>query len=586
MVALQSILPHTNYIPHIFKDDSLYDLHKIQHYSTAPSPTEDAATSRVSTLQQEYSMVFFLLHMSIHDDFCFGAMSDEKLFCTLCCPFFHYLHKRLYDTLIEKRPELFQDCAYPFSEQETSAYCHLSCICKMLIRPNSYGAAYTNLVVADEVVYLLRLMLNSDRWKTIMSDIFDIILDKSSEQIKNQKVLLLSQLNEEEELKDDLNESIETESCDDDREYERTVWYSMASGVLKILGSLSRRIYNGCKVRINQNIMNSGNDIDSLLLSIYHSSGNGYVIHYDSSMGEALVLLDQINIPQYYSIYHLEVVDKYLPPWESMASSSPKFFKYFETIILNLEYSDHLFEIPTESSLHKHNFIRLVELQNLVLEQNAIQSLHQFILRNPGCATDLSPEFVQFLFKFSLHPSPARGVFDTVFLRFCFNHLAEQLVDTYPNSPHLLHRLPSTSSIAASKGRMDSNARSPLNDSPVTPVSTPGSTLDLKPTEEKVSAVHTTPNSTTTTTTATTTIPESTKTPSEPASSDASVPKLTKTNSFGTKGPTIRSYKIVDHYDHTRYEQAAKIAEVTDLPISLIYKIIRVYFLVYWRIDV
>lgn len=59
--------------------------------------------------------------------------------------------------------------------------------CKMLIRPEGYGASHCNLVVAEEVVYLLRSMLESERWKVLILDIFEVILERAADQIAIEK---------------------------------------------------------------------------------------------------------------------------------------------------------------------------------------------------------------------------------------------------------------------------------------------------------------------------------------------------------------------------------------------------------------
>ncbi|KAK8803542.1 hypothetical protein WA158_001236 [Blastocystis sp. Blastoise] len=552
LICLQSILPFTSYIPSVIHESSLYRIEPITcgliSSSSSPSPSPSPSIS-LTNIQEQYSLVIYLLHMCVHDDFCYGAMSEERLSCTSCCSFFPYLYKQVYDTITEKFPDLFMDCISPFSPELDTNIHKYHQRCKMLIRTSGYGASYTNLCVSDEVVYLLRLMMSSSRWREPISNVFEIVLEKASEKILAEKKIILARMNTSSDNNNtnlspdsppkhlyDTNEEEEEYiesggNNNEEEERERTVWYSMASGTLKVLGSLSRRMYSGCKVRVHQNIMNSGNDIDSLLLSIYQSNGNGYVINYSSSMGEALVLLDQINIPKYFSIYHLEVVDKHLPQWDILPEFSSKFFKYIERIIINLEYNDSLFEIPTDSSKPRSP-IKLVELQNLVLEQHAIQSLHQFILRNPLSVTSLSPEFVQFIFQFSLHPSPARGIFDTVFIRFCFNHLAEQLVDTYPNCARLLYQ-----------GSEDTK-ETPSQNRATSPTTNGSTTVPSK--NPYLRNVGITSSCTSTMKTAATT-------------------------------DDIKTIKILERYEPVRWENAKRVSDVVELPPSITYKILRIH---------
>lgn len=53
----------------------------------------------------------------------------------------------------------------------------------MNIRVTGYDASYVKSYTSEEVVYLLRLMLNKDRWRKKMISIFETILKTASEQI-------------------------------------------------------------------------------------------------------------------------------------------------------------------------------------------------------------------------------------------------------------------------------------------------------------------------------------------------------------------------------------------------------------------
>lgn len=475
IICLQSIVPYTDYLPSMLNDKALYTfmfskkeveklpselstvLSRHRSESTAllndddddddeshdeedipfnepisittsasdQSLIHDVDPQQMSVEEKEQAFVYYLLHLCVHDDFCFGAMTEEKLACAQCCPFFPYIYQRLSTEIVEeqddnghavnKRRFMFYD---PPSLQPKS----LKTRCKMLIRPEGYGASNCNLIVAEEVVYLLRAMLQSERWKTLILDIFEVILERAADQIEIEKRNM---------------QSIRSQKRSENKERERIVWYSMGSAVLKVMGSISRRLYSGCRVRVRQQFMDHISDTDVLIQTIHQSSGTGYVIDYNINSKEVLVLLDQIQMPKSFAIYTLDVVDKILPPDDLSDETRDFLITHVQRLIINLEYPDELFELPNEEKDGKDHPLNVVELQNLVLEQNAIYVFHQLIISFPESVKLLSKEFISVLFSLSLKPSPAKGIFGTEFIRFCFNHLAELLIDTYPGCPHL-----------------------------------------------------------------------------------------------------------------------------------------------------
>ena len=52
--------------------------------------------------EKEQAFVYYLLHLCVHDDFCFGAMTEERLACAQCCPFFAYIYQRLSTEIVEE----------------------------------------------------------------------------------------------------------------------------------------------------------------------------------------------------------------------------------------------------------------------------------------------------------------------------------------------------------------------------------------------------------------------------------------------------------------------------------------------------
>ena len=472
IICLQSIVPYTDYLPSMLNDKSLYSfMFSKKEVEKLPSELStvlsrhrrdsnillsddeeedddeeeemknsvigltssssdqilirDVDPQQMSIEEKEQAFVYYLLHLCVHDDFCFGAMTEERLACAQCCPFFPYIYQRLSTEIVEeeddnghsvnKRRFMFYN---PPSLQPKS----LKTRCKMLIRPEGYGASNCNLVVAEEVVYLLRAMLQSERWKTLILDIFEVILERAADQIEIEKQNI---------------QNIRTQKRSENKERERIVWYSMGSAVLKVMGSISRRLYAGCRVRVRQQFMDHISDTDVLIQTIHQSSGTGYVIDYNINSSEVLVLLDQIQMPKIFGLYTLDVVDKILPPDDLSDETRDFLITHVQRVIINLEYPDELFELPGDDKDSKDQPLNVVELQNLVLEQNAIFVLHQLIISFPESVKLLSKEFVTVLFSLALKPSPAKGIFGTEFIRFCFNHLAELLIDTYPGCPHL-----------------------------------------------------------------------------------------------------------------------------------------------------
>ena len=466
VVCLQSIVPYTDYLPSMLDDKNLYTfLFSKKEVEKMPSEISNVLSRRSSPSnaflndeeedeeshdeedpgenydytadfhevdphtmtveEKEQAFIYYLLHLCVHDDFCFGAMTEERLACAQCCPFFPYIYQRLSTEIVEEEDASGRQVnkhrllyPNPPSLQPKS----LKTRCKMLIRPEGYGASHCNLVVAEEVVYLLRTMLESKRWKDLILDIFEVILERVADQIAIEKKYM---------------ETAHNEKRSENKERERIVWYSMGSAVLKVMGSISRRLYAGCRVRVRQQFMDHITDLDVLIQTIHQSSGTGYVIDYNINSGEVLVLFDQMQVPKLFTIYTLDVVDKVSPPADLSNETRDFLITHVQRVIINLEYPDELFELPNdERDTHDQPF-DIVELQNLVLEQNAIYVFHQLMISFPESVRLLSKEFISVMLALALKPSPAKGIFGTEFIRYCFNHLAEQLIDTYPGCPHL-----------------------------------------------------------------------------------------------------------------------------------------------------
>lgn len=120
------------------------------------------------------AFVFLLLHLVSHSDGCPGALVGERNSCALCCAFFPFI----YNTLCRSAPG--------FATPNRDAYLEEVAItreqvfvasCAMGIRPDGHTAAFCSLVFAEEVVYLLRRMLETPRWAALMFPVFQQLLE-------------------------------------------------------------------------------------------------------------------------------------------------------------------------------------------------------------------------------------------------------------------------------------------------------------------------------------------------------------------------------------------------------------------------
>lgn len=117
VVCLQSIVPYTDYLPSMLEDKSLYTFFVFQEgggeecrssISTVLSRCSSSSNvfmndeeeedeeedeknydftsdfhevdpRSMSTEEKEQAFIYYLLHLCVHDDFCFGAMTEEQI---------------------------------------------------------------------------------------------------------------------------------------------------------------------------------------------------------------------------------------------------------------------------------------------------------------------------------------------------------------------------------------------------------------------------------------------------------------------------------------------------------------------------
>lgn len=154
MICKDSLL--NKYMEHNHQTDN----HRSERY---PALTNE----EVSNNEMDEYYIYTLLHYCTHNTCCPSALYSECPSCALCCSFFPYIYRYFHKNTTT---------SYPSNLSFNS-------ICAMNIRVTGYDASYVKSYTSEEVVYLLRLMLNKDRWRKKMISIFETILKTASEQI-------------------------------------------------------------------------------------------------------------------------------------------------------------------------------------------------------------------------------------------------------------------------------------------------------------------------------------------------------------------------------------------------------------------
>ena len=425
IMLFQYIIPATDYIPPVFQElpdqftqitpgtpdaDSVLKnpLLKPPSFPSTPSPS----------LEQREAFIYFLLHLISHSDGCPGALIGERTSCALCCTFFPFI----YNTLCRSSPS--------FSIPNKDAYMEEILItrqkvfvssCKMCIRPDGHTAAFCSLVFAEEVVYLMRRMLETQPWASLTLSVFQDVLNVAAEQLQNEKLY---------PRQDGFHVVLRR----------RTPWFCMATAVLKVLGAITPRMYAGSRIRIHEFLMDGENDMSTLIHTAYQSHGTGTIIKYHRSMGEALVLMDKLDTPKLVNCYVFDVVDRIEPPQDRNGVYG-QLLVAIEHMLKGLDLNEELFTLPAaEMPFFNTSDLCLnpSQLQNIILYLYCVRCINHLVISNDTLATQLQPEIVQLLWKMALRPLPCNVSFNTLIVRQYFNWFIEYLIDTYTGSARLL----------------------------------------------------------------------------------------------------------------------------------------------------
>ena len=428
-MILQCIIPNTDYIPPVFEEnerrfecmegspeaESILKNPLLNHpVFPADQPTTEA---------KREAFIYYLLHLASHGDACPGALVGERSSCALCCNFFPFI----YNTISHASPCFRLPNKEAFIEELLTTHQKVFIsTCKMHIRPDGHTAAFCSLVFAEEMVYLLRLMMGKPAWHDLMNCVFsDIFQYAVSALAKEQNITAL-------------------ENSDNDGFHvvlrKRSPWFCLLTAVLKVLGAITPRMYAGCRIRIHEFLMEGENEVSTLIRTAYQSHGTGSIIKYHRSMGEALVLLDKIDTPRYINNYVFDVVDRIEPPDDDDATFGV-FMDSIVKIVLSLSLREELFTLPS-SDMPFFNTSDLTltpsELQNIILYLYCVRCINHMMIRNDSLTHALSPALLQQLIRTAMRPLPCNVSFNTLIIRQYYNRFIEYLIDTYPGASRLL----------------------------------------------------------------------------------------------------------------------------------------------------
>ena len=369
------------------------------------------------------AFVYFLLHLASHTDACPGALVGERTSCALCCNFFPFI----FNTISRASPchDLPNKEAFVEELLTTHQKVFVS-TCRAHIRPEGHCAAFSTLVFAEEVVYLLRLMMGQPLWRETMNRVFLDVLQYAAAALEKEHGIT------------------ELENTDNDGFHvvlrQRSPWFCLLTAVLKVLGAITPRMYAGCRIRIHEFLMEGENEVSTLIRTAYQSHGTGSIIKYHRSMGEALVLLDKIDTPRYINNYVFDVVDRVEPPDDA----DGKFAVFLELITRILSVLPLRKELFTQPSPDMPFFntsdlpLSPSELQNIIVYLYCVRCINHMVIRNDTLARRLSPALLQQLIRIALRPLPCNVSFNTLIIRQYFNRFIEYLIDTYPGAARLL----------------------------------------------------------------------------------------------------------------------------------------------------
>ena len=389
--------------------------------SAEKTPTPPTVENMLEAKREAF--VYFLLHLASHTDACPGALVGERTSCALCCNFFPFI----FNTISRASPchDLPNKEAFVEELLTTHQKVFVS-TCRAHIRPEGHCAAFSTLVFAEEVVYLLRLMMGQPLWRETMNRVFLDVLQYAAAALEKEHGIT------------------ELENTDNDGFHvvlrQRSPWFCLLTAVLKVLGAITPRMYAGCRIRIHEFLMEGENEVSTLIRTAYQSHGTGSIIKYHRSMGEALVLLDKIDTPRYINNYVFDVVDRVEPPDDA----DGKFAVFLELITRILSVLPLRKELFTQPSPDMPFFntsdlpLSPSELQNVIVYLYCVRCINHMVIRNDALARRLSPALLQQLIRIALRPLPCNVSFNTLIIRQYFNRFIEYLIDTYPGAARLL----------------------------------------------------------------------------------------------------------------------------------------------------
>ena len=428
-MILQYIIPNTDYIPPVFEEnerrfegmegspeaESILKNPLLNHPVFPPDqPTTEA---------KREAFIYYLLHLASHSDACPGALVGERSSCALCCNFFPFI----YNTISHASPCFHLPNKEAFIEELLTTHQKVFIsTCKMHIRPDGHTAAFCSLVFAEEMVYLLRLMMGKPAWHDLMNRVFSDIFQYAVTALEKERNITA------------------LENSDNDGFHvvlrHRSPWFCLLTAVLKVLGAITPRMYAGCRIRIHEFLMEGENEVSTLIRTAYQSHGTGSIIKYHRSMGEALVLLDKIDTPRYINNYVFDVVDRIEPPDDDDATFGV-FLDSIVKIVLSLSLREELFTLPS-SDMPFFNTSDLTltpsELQNIILYLYCVRCINHMMIRNDSLTHALSPALLQQLIRTAMRPLPCNVSFNTLIIRQYYNRFIEYLIDTYPGASRLL----------------------------------------------------------------------------------------------------------------------------------------------------
>ena len=429
LMLFQYIIPETDFFPSVFQQErltfpqvprGLSDMEAIMN-NPFLQPPYFPRTNGITREERE-AFVYFLLHLVSHADSCPASLVGERSSCSLCCTFFPFI----YNTICRSSPAFsLPEKAQLIRDVEGTTCKAFVSTCKMHIRQDGHTAAFNSLVFAEEVVYLLRMMLRKPAWASLMQQIFQDVLDTTVHHLLTEQGI------------GDL------ENADNHGFHvilrRRTPWFCMSTAVLKVLGAITPRMYAGSRIRIHEFLMD-GENMSSLIHTAYQSHGTGTIIKYNRSMSEALVLMDKIETPRLINCYVFDVVDRVEPPRDT-DSRYAGFLSAIQAILSHLPLHPSIFDLPTpEMPFFNTSDLSLMpsEIQNCILYLYSVRCLSHLIISNQSLAIQILPSTIQQLMDIAVRPLPCNISFNTLIIRQYFNLIIEYLIDTYPGSARLL----------------------------------------------------------------------------------------------------------------------------------------------------